>query len=145
MNRIRPSRNSRFLIEFLIALLIFMLTSSIMIQLFVQGSRTSTDAYALNRAVVRAQAITETALASEGEGEELSHAFVPAAGGYELYYDGDFLETDAAGCVYLARIDVYEEDLMLHANVMIEKAGTEIYSVRAKRYLGIPGDEYAGE
>jgi type II secretory pathway pseudopilin PulG len=145
MNRIRPSHGSRFLIEFLIVLLIFMLTSSIMIQLFVQGSQTSTDAYALNRAVVRAQAITETALSSEGEEEALSRAFVPAADGYELYYDGDFLETDAAGCVYLTRINVYREDLMLHANVIIEKEGTEIYSVRTKRYLGIPGGAYADE
>ena len=66
MKRLRPFGNGRFLIEFLVVLLILILTSPIVFGLFVQGSVTSVQAYDLNRAVVQAETITEKVLASGG-------------------------------------------------------------------------------
>ncbi len=144
MKQIRSSKSGRYLIEFLITLFIFTLTSSIVLQLFVQGSRSSADAYALNRAVVKAQAITEEVLSTGGDGQALSASFAQNANGYVVYFDSGWNQTDAEDEAYLAQIGVTQNEGMLVSDVSIQKEGKEIYAVRAKRYLGIEYDENAG-
>lgn len=144
MKRLKTSGHGRFLVEFLITLVIFTVTSTIMFQLFVRGSEISAGAYDLNRAVVHAQSITEEVLASGGDDAALSGPFVRTAGGYGLYFDGGWKETDAADGKYFAEISVRTEEGMLLTDVAVREGEKEIYSLHAKRYLGMVDDENAG-
>lgn len=143
MRGIRTSGHGRFLVEFLITLIIFTTTSTIMFQLFVQGSEISASAYDLNRAVVRAESITEQVLASGGDEDALPGQFVRTTGGFGLYLDGDWKETDAAGGKYYAEISLRTADKMLYSDVAIKQGDKEIYSLHAERYIGIVDDEHA--
>jgi|GEM_PF-2597243 len=141
MRGLAPARSGQFLVEFLTTLIIFTLTSTIMFQLFVRGGQISAEAYDLNRAVVRAQAITEEVMATGGDKAALDGLFDQVQEGeYLLYFDGEWKETDDADGKYAAEISVARNGLMLSSDVAINKGGEEIYSIRAERYLGITDD-----
>jgi hypothetical protein len=137
MKRMNPSGSGPHLIEFVIVLLFFFIASTIVFQLFVRGSGISSEAYDLNRAVVHAESITERVLASGGEDAVLSGQFVRTPEGYALYYDKDWNQTDKGGATFTAEIAVSTADSMLLSDVAVKKGGQELFSVQARRYLGL--------
>lgn len=141
MKPVNPSRSGQVLVEFVIVLLFFSVACSIVFQFFVHGAGISAQAYDLNRAVARAQSITEKVLASGGDEAFLSGQFIKTQDGYILYYDKNWSETDAGREEYTAVIGVSTEESMLVSNVGIKKGARELYSLQAWRYLGIEQKE----
>ena len=140
MKTTNPSRSGLYLVEFVIVLFFFSIASTIVFQFFIRGSGISSDAYDLNIAVVRAESITEKVFSAGGEDALLSEQFVKTQDGYALYFDSDWMETDADRQKYLAEINVSAEGSMLVSDVAVKKGAQELYSIHAKRYLGLKGE-----
>lgn len=145
MKQLNPSRSGLYLVEFVIVLLFFSIASMIVFQFFIKGSGISSEAYDINRAVVHAESITEKVLASGGEDALLSGQFLRTQDGYVLYYDKDWMETDAGREAYLAQIAVSTVNSMLVSDVVVKKGSQELFSVHAERYLGLAQKENKSE
>ena len=141
MKPVISSKSGQYLVEFVIVLLFFSIASTIVFQLFVRGSGISGEAYDLNRAVVRAESITEKVLASGGDEAILSAQFLKTKDGFIVYYDKDWAETDAVRGAYTAEISVRTEDSMFVSDVALKKGAQALYSIQARRYLGAPQKE----
>lgn len=141
MKQINPSRSGLYLVEFVIVLLFFSVASTIVFQFFMKGSGISSEAYDLNIAVVRAQSITEKVLSTGGEDDLLSAQFTRTPDGYVVYFDKDWMETDAGREKYLAEITVSTAGSMLVSDVAVKKGAQELFSIHAQRYLGLKGEQ----
>jgi hypothetical protein len=137
---VNQSRSGLYLVEFVIVLLFFSVASTIVFQFFIKGSGMSSEAYDLNRAVVRAESITEKVLASGGEDALLSETFIKTADGYALYFDEDWKETGAGYEKFTADIRVSVAGSMLVSDVAVKKGAQELFSIHSKRYMGLKGE-----
>ncbi len=76
----KHSRSSLFLMELIMAILFFSLTSAVCIRLFVRAHTISQDTINQNNALTQAQNLAETWLATEGDMSELT-ALLAVSGG----------------------------------------------------------------
>ena len=115
MNKNRSRSSSLFLMELIIAILVFAIASAVCVQIFVASHKLSTQASELNAAVDEASSIAEIVNASSGisEAEELISAAYP---------DAD--------------VDLTEEGGMLSADIGIYSGSEEIYHLNVRHYVG---------
>ncbi len=74
----KHSRSSLFLMEMIIAILFFSLTSAVCIQLFTRSHLLSTQTVNQNHAVIQAQNLAESYLSLEGDMAAIQNLFSPS-------------------------------------------------------------------
>ena len=137
MNR---SKSGLFLMELIIAIAFFAVSSAICVQLFAMAHTLSTRSVGVQMAVMNAQSAAESFKASGGDIAMMSHVFEAnvvdnrmVAGFCENWNRSDMdvrfvmsVETDTSSSPALATIIVTDNLL-----------GEELYSLIVKRYLGV--------
>ena len=118
MNKHRSRSSSLFLMELIIAILVFAVASAVCVQIFVTSHQLSDRASKLNSAVNEASSIAEIVNASSS----LSEA--------EDLVSGNYPDAD---------VDLSEEDGMLKADISIYSDSEEIYSLSVRHYIGNTG------
>ena len=118
MNKHRSRSSSLFLMELIIAILVFAVASAVCLQIFVTSHQLSDRASKLNSAVNEASSIAEIVNASSS----LSEA--------EDLVSGNYPDAD---------VDLSEEDGMLKADISIYSDSEEIYSLSVRHYIGNTG------
>lgn len=143
----KHSRSSLFLMELLISLLFFSLASAVCIRLFAKSHLISQDTINQNNAIVQAQNLAETWLATEGNMQDLNRLLeqgVPSEDGLRIWllFDEDWAplsDNSEAESSYVAELlssASASEDGLLHATVSVyENQGNVIYSLELAHHV----------
>lgn len=143
----KHSRSSLFLMELLISLLFFSLASAVCIRLFAKSHLISRDTINQNNAIVQAQNLAETWLATEGNMQDLNRLLeqgVPSEDGLRIWllFDEDWAplsDNSEAESSYVAELlssASASEDGLLHATVSVyENQGNVIYSLELAHHV----------
>ena len=147
------SKSGLFLIELIIAIVFFALSSASCIQLFVKAHTLSAKSSDLNTAVIQAQNAAELFKASGGDAERLSQLLdcrYAAADGednyhaanYVLNFDADWKRVEDGSDVYSVVLNMSCGQEIVTAYITVNKTvtGEDIYNLSAKSYVG-QGDE----
>ena len=143
----KHSRSSLFLMELLISLLFFSLASAVCIRLFAKSHLISRDTINQNNAIVQAQNLAETWLATEGNMQEINRlleqgVFSEDGLGIRLLFDeywsplSDNAEAESSYVAELLSSASASEDGLLHATVSVyENQGNVIYSLELAHHV----------
>lgn len=145
MSNIRKSSKSGlFLIELIIAIVFFALTSAVCVQLFVRAHLVSRSSSETTTAVIEARNAAECFRASGGSAEKLASLLgsgAPEISGeserYAVYYDGDWQRVSAREkASYELSVDVGSEGGLATAGVAVRRIGEEsvIFRLESKSY-----------
>ena len=129
LKRTPAKRSSLFLLELIIAILFFSLTSAVCVQFFVRAHLISRQAQELNQALEKVSGCTEIFLAgddfSDVFGDTVSCRQHPdGTADYTLYYDDSWqlcTDTDAA---YELQIQITPDDRLLHGSFTASRLET---------------------
>lgn len=102
----RMSRSGLFLLELIIAILFFAVTSAVCVNLFVQAHLTSAESSKLTAAAREVQSAAELVKAADGDLEKLAVQLDATAspGRLDLCFDNDWNRTDAKSAVYTVTV-----------------------------------------
>lgn len=143
----KHSRSSLFLTELLISLLFFSLASAVCIRLFAKSHLISRDTINQNNAIVQAQNLAETWLATEGNMQEINRLLeqgILSEDGLRirLLFDEDWAplsgnsEAESSYVAELLSSASASEDGLLHATVSVyENQGNVIYSLELAHHV----------
>lgn len=137
---IKRSKRSLLLIEMGILLMFFAFSAAVCVNIFVNAQTKSMQSGDLNKAVLSAQSIEEIISGHRNDLETvqaLLQAEKSADGVYVMYYDKDWIPSDADGAVYTARLSIAQNEDMLITNVTFTKGETVIYTLDADYYEGV--------
>lgn len=142
----RSSRSGLFLLELMIVILFFAVTSAICMNLFVKAHLTSAAGSELTAAVREVQSVAELFKAADGDLKTLADRLdIQATGepGLKLYYDKDWglvdHEKDAVYTVSVVLDEAAHPDHWqgcLEAQVIARTKEAEIFRVPVKKYVG---------
>ncbi|MCI9405454.1 MAG: hypothetical protein HFK04_00850 [Oscillospiraceae bacterium] len=141
----RSSRSGLFLLELMIVILFFAVTSAICMNLFVQAHLTSTAGSELTAAVREVQSAAELFKAADGDLKKLAESLgvQPIDGPVlNLYYDKDWVLTkhmeDAVYTVSVVLDEIMTPDWQgcQKAQVIARAEEAEIFRVPVKKYVG---------
>ena len=145
----KHSRSSLFLMELLISLLFFSLASAVCIRLFAKSHLISRDTINQNNAIVQAQNLAETWLATEGNMQEINRLLergVFSEDGLRIWllFDEDWAplsvnsEAESSYVAELLSSASASEDGLLHATVSVyENQGNVIYSLELAHHVSV--------
>lgn len=136
--RRQHSRSAVFLIEILLALLIFALCSSVCAGLLVRAYRLSKESGSLNQAVIAAQSGAEAFKNRPGVHDlALSLEGVAEDGVCYVYYDEGWLPTTAPEAAYIMRIAPEQQDDLQVAEILVsDRQAREIFRLEATLWTG---------
>lgn len=123
----KHSKSALILMELIIAILFFSLSSSVCIQLFVKSHLLSKQTTDENHAIIQAQNLAESFLASDGDMM------------ITLFFDKDWRECNSANACYSASLIPYPEtEGLVTAEITVAPypfAGETIYSLRIVHHI----------
>ncbi len=124
MNR---TKTPLFLIEAVIMLLVFALSSAICLQVFVGAKNISDESYALDSAVIEAQNAAEIWQANKGDFTKTADDLNAVIDGKNIiiYYDKNFVPAIKEASVYQLKLSPSGAK----AGISVYKAGEDIYSI----------------
>lgn len=137
------SKSSLFLMELILAILIFAITSAICIQIFVKAHIVSQETQELNQSVTLCTSAAELFYGYDGnlskiqkqlDGLGLSEA---GTGSLTLYYDKDFMLCTKADGMYELSIINAKEDNLLNSDISIRKVDDteDIYFISCSLFV----------
>lgn len=141
----RSSRSGLFLLELMIVILFFAVTSAICMNLFVKAHLTSAAGSELTAAVREVQSVAELFKAVDGDLKTLAESLgVQGAGGpaLDLYYDKNWVPTgnkeDAVYTISVVLDETIHPDRQdcLRAQVIARTEEKEIFEVPVKKCVG---------
>ena len=142
----RSSRSGLFLLELMIVILFFAVTSAICMNLFVKAHLTSAAGSELTSAVREAQSVAELFKAADGDLKRLAESLDvrPIDGPtLNLYYDKDWVLIDhEKDAVYTVSVvldtttDPNNRQDCRNAQVIAQTAEAEIFRIPVKKYVG---------
>lgn len=141
----RTSKSGLFLLELMIIILFFAMTSAVCVRLFAAAHQTSAASSALNHSVLAAQTAAECVKEAGGDATRLGTllgAQPQADGSFEVFYDMDWQPAVTAqekACTLRIRQQT-GADQLLTATVVVEKNGQSVYEITVKQYLGTGRD-----
>ena len=147
--RNRAQSSSLFLMELILAILFFSITSAVCVQFFVKSHLLSRDARILNSSVGECSNITEIIDSAEGLresleliGNEYPDAQISSDGAVLLYYDSDFAPCAEDEAAYTVTADLTEDDHILTSLVQARgltdtaaSAGDIIYELKTQHSI----------
>ena len=139
----RHSKSHLFLMELIIAILFFALSSTVCIQLFIKSYTLNKNTVNQNQAVIHAQNLAESYLACNGSVVEIANvlsSFHPelAQNTIAIYFDSDWQVCDKANALYTAQLLTHNasEDGLISANIQIfDKNNSTIYELNISHHI----------
>ena len=135
---------SLFLMEMIIIVLFFSISSAVCVQAFVNSHLIDKKTQELNHAVYAAQSLAEVMKGTDGTMESLSEAYPEAEASEDkltLFYDSEFKSCDAGDpdLSYLLNASLTREGTLETADISVIKAEdqSEIYTLSATKYRGM--------
>lgn len=124
--------SSLFLMELILAILVFSMASTACIQLFVKAHVLTDKSIALNQSIIKCQNLAETLYGGDTIGDEL---------GKTQYYDADWQRvTDEGSAVYAVSMEMkpVDEKSLLHAVIKSKKLSDDsvIYELPITKFVG---------
>ena len=134
---IKSSKTKLFLIELIVVIFFFAVSSVVCVNLFASARMMSLSSTETTNAMLRAQAAAEI---FRGSGNpRTSGAFGTAsanANGYTVYYDASWSGiTDAAEAAYQMNVAFSEEARLIKASITVQKGSAELFHIDTARYL----------
>lgn len=136
-----PSRSGLVLIEMIIAIAFFSVSSAVCISLFVQSHLVSAQTRNLNRAVSAAQSAAECFKAADGDIGAAAGLLsaVGTDGGFTLYYDREWNRTGSEDWSYRLEMEAMSPAPLAQAEISVLKRDGEsdeqIFSIEVKKYV----------
>lgn len=139
-NRARSS--SLFLMELILAILFFSITSAVCVQFFVKSHLLSQDSQILTQAVNECSAAAEICSTSDSSEEaiDMLGRLYPDAqedtqnNSITIYYTGDFNQCGADSGFYTMKVSLSEKDTMLNADISFEDE-EPVYSLNTSHHI----------
>lgn len=139
------SRTSLVLMELIITILFFSVSSAVCVQLFVNAHLISKDAYELNNAVVKAQGFAEVMRGTDFTKDNILTIYPEAVfsddESFELYYDSDFnpvkKENSMSDADYVSVVTFGQVSKIQNININVVRLSDDesIYSLDASKYI----------
>jgi len=139
--RSSQSKASLFLIELLIVIAFFSVSSVVCIRLFVHAHIVSMESRNLSHAVIAAQGAAESFKAAAGEPQAIARLIgghLEAGNTVVAYYDKNWAPvSEFNGDGFKLSVSLYDEEHLLTAEIEVNKAADEsgIYSLYAKHLI----------
>lgn len=146
------SKSSLFLMELILAILIFSIAGAVCIQIFVKAHIISQDTQHLNRAVTLCQSGAELFYGFKGDISQISETLdknntgTLSDGILKLYYDSDFKECAQSDATYELEILSVTDNNMIRGEVSVYQCNDEsvIYSLSCS-YFNEPDPLVSGD
>ncbi len=136
------SRTSLVLMELVITILLFSISSAVCVKLFVQAHLITNNTEELNHSMEIAQSIAEIFRGTSGNIEEIKAIFPKAVGNdksyLQIYFDNEFNETaDSQDSMYVCNISLNNTDKIATIEIKIIRLKDyfEIYSVKTGKFI----------
>ncbi len=140
MRQSQHAKSSLFLMEMMVVILFFALTSAICVHLFVQSYQTAKHSEALANGVLQAESAAEVYKSTAGDLEQtavLLNADWAEEKGLMLAYDAHWQPAEEGRMAYTLTMSESDEAVVPTAEVLISAAdGSEIYRLSVKAYRG---------
>ena len=142
----QPSRRSSlFLLELMIAILLFILSAAICIQVFVKAHTIEVKSTNLNEAVLASESVAEIFRSDEDFEMLLSDTLQAdklADDRFQIYYDKNWEITSASDSAYVLEVTLSEETNFQIGNILVarnikdesQSKSTPIYELTVKKY-----------
>ncbi|NLW79615.1 MAG: type II secretion system protein [Ruminococcaceae bacterium] len=130
-------RNTAFLVELLVNILVFSISCAILVGLFGKAGQIARDTHAENFAGAEAQSLIEIVKARGVQG--LEDADAQPDGSLLFYYDEDWQPASGADAAYTIRLVVRDEatvaGVLSHLSAVAEsRDGAEVFSIATASY-----------
>lgn len=143
IRRSRAKSSSLFLMELILAILFFSITSAVCVQFFVKSHLLSKESKALSQAVTECSNIAEIASVSDSAKEAIStlrDRYPDIQAGSDslvmLYYDDTFSPCEKEDAAYSLAASFSEEDSMLNASMKVtDPDDSVIYELKADSHI----------
>lgn len=136
------SRTSLVLMELIITILLFSISSAVCVKLFVQAHIITNKTEELNHAVEKSQSFAEIFRAANGNIDSLfaiyDDAVTDGKSYMQVYYDSEFIETtEPANASYVCNIKVKIENKLSYITIQFVrlKDQNEIYLLDATKFI----------
>ena len=133
------SKSGLFLMELIIAICFFAVSSAICVQLFAHAHTLSQRSKGIQMAVLNAQSVGEGFRGLDGNVEALAGLWQVSAndGSFVAWFDDDWANVPYSARFRMAvNVDVSAVPAIIQIDVTDTVLGTELYSTRLKRYIG---------
>ena len=138
----QPTRRSNlFLLELMIAILLFCLAATICVQVFVKSHTIQEESTELNRAVLASASVAEILRSQDTSYPVFPEEFSPEqidANTFCMYFDETWAPASSSDARYTLLLDMQQEDTMLVGAITVYRnthADTPIYTLTVKKYI----------
>ncbi len=135
---IKSSKTKLFLIELIVVIFFFAISSVVCINLFARARLMSLSSSETTNAMLRAQAAAETIRGTNGDPRSSSgfSGAVANANGYTLYYDENWAGVaGAAEAAYRMNVTFAGSERLVKATITVQKGDAELLKINTARYL----------
>ncbi len=135
---IKSSKTKLFLIELIVVIFFFAVSSVVCVNLFARARLMSIESADTTNAMLRAQAAAETIRgSSDPRSPGLFDKAVANANGYTLYYDASWEDVSDSSAAYRMDVVFSESARMIKAKITVLKGEKELFAINTARYLDI--------
>lgn len=138
MNKHPSRRSSLFLMEFIIAVLFFILASTVCVQFFVKSHMLEQESVDLNHAVTAASSVAEILRSQEDPFDTLTRLYPKGTAEkkrFSFYYDENWNLCSAEDVVYSVNLDTNSAEGFRIGIIQVFKSSDPIYQLTVKKYL----------
>ena len=133
---IKSSKTKLFLIELIVVIFFFAVSSVVCVNLFASARMMSLSSTETTNAMLRAQAAAEI---FRGSGDPRTASILGASAnenGYTVYYDKSWAGVaSAAEAAYQMDVAFAEEARLIKASITVQKGSAELFHIDTARYL----------
>ncbi len=139
----RNSKSSLFLMEMIIAVLVFSICSAVCVQIFAKAYITSENTQILNSSVTACSSAAELFYGFRGDLSKLQREIdvqrtsEAEPGKLSFYYDKDFARTGAGDAIYCMTMETNRMDDLMECRICMRRKSDNwlIYSLNCTMYL----------
>ena len=137
----RTSRHSLFLLECILALLVFSLAAAACAQLFAKTYELEQEAESLNQSVLLAQSAAEAFRSCGGDAEQTALLLEaePSEDGFSAWYGEDGSPASQQEAVYALRFSRSQAGGVAYGEITVSRDGSAVYALRAASALPAAG------
>ncbi len=134
---IKSSKTKLFLIELIVVIFFFAVSSVVCVNLFARARLMSISSSETTNAMLRAQSAAEMIRGTRGDPRSASMFGSAAAadGSYTVYYDRSWTQVQDQGqCAYQMNV-TFTGERLVKASITVQKGGAELFRINTARYL----------
>lgn len=138
-------RSTLFLMELILSIFIFSLTSTVCIRIFVKSHTLEQESINRNHAVTVSTSIAEIFHSQEQPFSLLSKLYPDGsfhANTYTIYYDNHWSLCTQSDCIYKVQLTITRANSFLIGNISVCNSTEPFYTLKIKKYAGEETDEH---